>query len=430
MLAIAGIVTVATSRTIDRLEAAVTTLNDASSNFDDAIQTLRSQIYVSSLLLRDSFLDGSSVRDGDYFKRIEAYHRQSVAELGKLVRTAPQRHVDMVRSLSEEVRAYWTSVLPVVRGQLTGELGFEYIRTEILPRRQAVVTLAEELSDLQAADTRATHREMLQTIAGFRSRITQIRGLAIVLVAVIALLCVWRVYRLQRIAEIESGRRALAEEQLRALAQKLVHAHEEERRSLSRELHDHLGQMVTAIRFRLGNLEAENPAPSPTFRSNVAECRTLLEGTIDAIRQIAMGLRPAMLDDLGMIPAIEWYVREFSRRFDLPVSLTVEGANDVPEPHRTYVYRIVQEALTNCARHARATHVDVEIRQEKEQISVRVRDNGIGLDTAAGRRAGFGLTGMQERAHELRGGFEIYSPPSGGTAVEVTLPITAGAVHA
>ena len=431
MLALGGIVTVATSRTIDRLERSVAALNETAATMDQAIQAVRSQIYVSSLLLRDSILDQSSARQPEYTRRIHEYHRVSLSKVEAVLRLSPPTaRRPVIESLAREVHAYWDSALPIFSEAQDKAVGYEYIRTKILPRRQAVITLAEELSDLQATETRAAHREMSVTIAAFRARITQIRGLAAGLVALVALLCTWRVYRLQKIAEAEKHRRKVAEQQLRSHAHDLVKAHEDERRSLSRELHDHIGQMVTAIRFRLGNVEAETPTPTASFRQNVAECRSLLEETIDAIRQIAMGLRPAMLDDLGMTSAIEWYIREFSRRFDLPASLTADSIPELPEPHRTYIYRIVQEALTNCARHSKATAVEVEIRQMLERITVRVRDNGVGIGKGEMRRAGIGLTGIEERVRELKGTISIYSPQEGGTVVEVLLPIPAGVTHA
>jgi signal transduction histidine kinase len=154
----------------------------------------------------------------------------------------------------------------------------------------------------------------------------------------------------------------------------------------------------------------------------VAECRQLVDAMVRTVRDLALGLRPSMLDDFGLQPALEWHVRDFGRRYGVPVELVVRGAFDeLPETHRTCIYRAVQEALTNCVRHARATRIDVTIAEEPDGLAVSVRDNGVGFEP--GRRiGGLGLRGIEERVRELHGAITIKSAAGAGTTLTIRLP--------
>jgi signal transduction histidine kinase len=142
------------------------------------------------------------------------------------------------------------------------------------------------------------------------------------------------------------------------------------------------------------------------------------------VRDLAMGLRPSMLDDLGLGPAIEWQAREFSRRSGVPstVELTGEINGDLSESERTSLFRIVQEALTNITKHAKATEVRIRLSANHEGILLLVTDNGRGVPAPDSQRRGLGLLGMEERAKELGGRFSLSSSPGEGTTIEVWLP--------
>jgi signal transduction histidine kinase len=145
------------------------------------------------------------------------------------------------------------------------------------------------------------------------------------------------------------------------------------------------------------------------------------------VRDIAMGLRPSMLDDFGLKPALEWLARDVARRCDLPIDLTVDGELEpLPDTHRTCIYRVVQEALTNCVRHAQAARVTVTVIGRPTSLELRVEDDGVGFEPAA-RRTGLGLLGLDERVRELRGELLIDSRPGRGTRLGVTMPVPAAA---
>jgi signal transduction histidine kinase len=241
------------------------------------------------------------------------------------------------------------------------------------------------------------------------------------------------VIRLRILERRSEDQRAVArdaEEQMRKLSQQIVATQEEERKHLSRELHDHVGQVLTALRMELGRIDrlrvaADRPRHLSDGRiaEAVAECRMLVDNMVRTVRDLALGLRPSMLDDFGLQPALEWQVRDFERRYGVPVELTVEGDFDrVPDQHRTCVYRVVQEALTNCIRHARASTVTVKVKGQADSLTVSVTDDGVGMG-AAQERSGFGLRGIEERARELHGRFVIQTAPDTGTTLTIELPI-------
>jgi signal transduction histidine kinase len=157
----------------------------------------------------------------------------------------------------------------------------------------------------------------------------------------------------------------------------------------------------------------------------VAECRQLVDSLVRTVRDLSLGLRPSMLDDFGLQAALEWLARDVARRHGGSVAVTVSGSLDgVPEHHRTCVYRIVQEALTNCTRHARANRVEVHVTRRWDSLEVLVADDGVGLEPSRARD-GLGLRGIEERAKELNGTLKISSVAGGGTTLTVVLPLPA-----
>jgi PAS domain S-box-containing protein len=212
-------------------------------------------------------------------------------------------------------------------------------------------------------------------------------------------------------------------EELRRLSANVVEAREEERRRIARELHDELGQRLTALKLELSAMQPT--ADQPCDSTRIAGMLEMIDDTVAAVRRISADLRPMMLDDLGLNAAIEWLARDAARRLDLEVTVRL-GEEDAPvAPGAAIaVYRMVQEALTNVARHARATDVAIEMRQEGGELVLSVRDNGIGFpDTQVHPEGRYGLLGIRERAYMLGGRLEVDNPPGGGGRLTVRLPL-------
>lgn len=232
------------------------------------------------------------------------------------------------------------------------------------------------------------------------------------------------------ITDITEQARAHAEAQrtageLRRLAEALVGAREDEQRRIARELHDELGQWLTALKMELAGLVA--PVPSATQQAQVARLGEMVDEVIHAMRRIATDLRPAMLDDLGLNAAIEALARESARRMGVKITLQLGDADPpVGERATTALYRMAQEALTNIARHARASAVQIELGQAPGQVTLRVSDNGVGFAARSPQREdALGLVGMRERASALGGDMTIGDLPGGGAFVMVRLPADA-----
>ena len=228
------------------------------------------------------------------------------------------------------------------------------------------------------------------------------------------------------ITEERRARAALerSREQLRRLAARSRDVREQERTAVAREIHDELGQALTSLRMDLGWLHAETSADRLDVADRLRAMTALVDATVHTVRRIASSLRPAMLDDLGLVAAMEWQVREFEQRSGLRCE-TVFPTTDVPiAPDRaTAVFRIFQEALTNVARHADATQVRVRLAVNDGGVALEVSDGGKGIsDDALLRVDALGLIGMRERAETLGGVWRIRGAPGAGTTVTLTLP--------
>lgn len=225
--------------------------------------------------------------------------------------------------------------------------------------------------------------------------------------------------------EIARGVRERAE-----LARAAQEALEEERRRVARELHDELGQGLTAIKMDLLEARALLGPEDVELMKRCDIIRGLVDDTVAATRRIASDLRPLMLDDLGLGAAVDWLLQGFAKRTGVAVSVRVEDAvAEIGEPAASAVFRIIQESVTNIARHAGAAHVDVRVVQDDGFVSLRVQDDGRGIDAAdQEKRGSFGLRGIRERARLLGGSASIERGPEGGTIVTARIPLEIAAI--
>jgi len=232
----------------------------------------------------------------------------------------------------------------------------------------------------------------------------------------------------------ERTRRELAQarEDLRELAVASRTAREQENSRISRELHDELGQNLTSLKMDLAWLEANCPPGRDGFLKTLAAMRSVLDSTVAATRRISADLRPLMLDDLGLLAALEWLAEETSRRHGFAVDLAVDEASEhLAEPLASQVYRIVQEGLTNAGRHAAAQHVRVVLRTIGREVHLDVQDDGRGVAPGDLQKKGsLGLVGIRERVYILAGSVEIRGESGHGTAIQVRLPIPEAAADA
>ena len=212
---------------------------------------------------------------------------------------------------------------------------------------------------------------------------------------------------------------------LRAWAVSLVDAREEERLRVARGMHDELGQLLTALKIELAGLAREATGPGPAQR--ISSMKALIDETIVAVRRISDDLRPLMLDDLGLNAAVESLARTAAERMGIEVTVRHDELDPPVDPAMaTALYRMVQEALTNVARHAHATDVSIDLRVQGGQVVLTVEDNGIGLPSDALRRQGsWGLRGLRERVTQFGGQLALENTPGSGARLKVQLPVDA-----
>jgi len=297
----------------------------------------------------------------------------------------------------------------------------QVVSEELIPRRQQFVTIAQQIELLNDNETLAAQQASFSEFGRLQDRLTRLllialtSGLALAIGSAIYILRLERQERL-RYAELEHNR-----EELQQLSARLVDAQETERRSLSRELHDEVGQALGLLLMDVGRLSNQLTGDAKG-QEMVQRIKTVAERTVQTVRNMALLLRPSMLDDLGLVSALEWYAREVSRSSNTEVEVKAENVSEtLPDSLMVCIYRVVQEAVNNARRHAHAKNVTVEVKQTDTVVQVQIRDDGSGFD---GKRIrGIGLLGMDERVKRLRGMLTIDSAPGAGTTIRAELPL-------
>jgi two-component system sensor histidine kinase UhpB len=208
----------------------------------------------------------------------------------------------------------------------------------------------------------------------------------------------------------------------------IIEAQENERRRISRELHDEIGQALYAIKLNLEMVDKDLPHTTPVIRGRLGEAKSLSSQTLTAMRQLSLDLRPTMLDDLGLIPTLRWYVQNFSKRLGIASNFETMGLEEKLSPQiETAFYRIVQESLNNIAKHAQADRVEISLVKRDSRIYASIQDNGKGFDLERilypeSPERGFGIVGIQERVSLLGGQMDIQTKPGFGTLISIEIP--------
>ncbi len=427
LLGLLGLIVVsilAVQRKADIAYAHLDNLNAQYREIETRLRRVRTDLHLSGILARDYLLDTATPAD-EYRSRLVAYRTESdqmIKELEPLLRPGDPTRFDKLR---HELNEYWRSYAPLFDGTTVVVDRYGFLRRVIVPRRDAVMTISAEIEELNNRNLHAQQLAAAERQRELHQYLTSTLAASLALGLAVAIIAVIRIRVLEGRSEQQHGRTQQAEQELRRLSNQLVRTQEEERKNLSRELHDELGQGLTALRMEIGRSERAQAIGSPAFTATMLESKALVDRMMQMVRDLAMGLRPSMLDDLGLEPALAWQAREFSRRYNVPVDLAVDGDLErLPDPQRTCVYRVVQEALTNCAKHSAATEIQVQVVRGRTRLDVSVRDNGVGMSSTTGH-SGLGLTGIKERVKDINGSTSIQTKPGEGTVVHITLPVPA-----
>jgi len=405
-------------RRADAIYRDMQTAQDSYSQLETLRRSMVFDMYLADILVRDYLLDPSPQNAPGHRQQLMVIRDSLQARLDQFSDRTPKNNGSRLARLQAEVESYWDSLDQIFdwTAKERADRSWIFLTRKVLPHRDAVVSLAREIANLNTENLDRERQRLQSSQQALHTFLLQTMSIALLIGISVAMLTTYRVRVLER--RIEQ-----TQNNLRRLSQRLVQAQEVERTELSRELHDEVGQMMTALGIQLGNLEALRSSDTDTFRSRLEDVKQLNADAMRALRDLAMGLRPSMLDDLGLPAALEWQGREFSRHTGVPATVDVIGElDDLSDAQRTCIYRVVQEALTNCARHASAKAVAVSVRAEEESIVVVVQDDGIGFKSSASTRGGIGLLGIKERVQALDGKMSISSAPRKGTTVQVQIP--------
>jgi signal transduction histidine kinase len=395
------------------------------------LNDIRSDVYVSGTYVRDYLLEPETERAEGYRTSLEKVRMQMVSALDSYGHQIAPEELQHYTALKTELARYWDILAPIFKWNSTERrrLGYAFLRDEVFPRRQNMLAIADRIANINEQQLNAANDLVVGLLLAFQTRV------ALTLIAALALGLGMAAFSMRKILKLEEQAHAQYEEvaearsKLKDLSARLVQAQETERRALSRELHDEVGQSLSAVLIELRNLSTGLGIRSEDqSRTQVEIIKGLVESTVRVVRNMALLLRPSMLDDLGLVPALRWQAREVSKRTSMDVSVAAERiSDDLPDEYKTCIYRVVQEALHNSSRHSHASAVRIRVHQEPSRLTLSIQDDGQGFDVT--QMKGLGLLGIEERVAQLGGICHVHSEPGAGTVLTVELPFNGSEEH-
>lgn len=395
---------------------------------DDALTGLRRSMWMAASATRDYLVSPTPDTLRTFSQDLETLQATENRLLGELEAVPkPPEGIAQLRAMLDE---YWSVLreVPASIGGMTPADRYAFIQQKVVPRRNAV---GEAMRQLTRLSTRSLENDE-QEFASTRSQNTRRLLLTLALSLVCALGVTFYSIRyseqlerrnLQHFSDVERARL-----ELQQLTARLMQVQEEERTRLARELHDEVGQTAAALRMELSRTAALSEQQLPRIRERISAAAEHSGRLLQTVRDICVLLRPTILDDLGLAPALQWQTEDFTRRTGVPCDFTVSGvSDDLPESVRTCAYRVLQEALHNCEKHSGCTQVVVTARQSGGWLELVIADDGCGMHleangmpAAPGR---FGILGMRERAASSGGSLQLESRTDGGATVRLRVPI-------
>ena len=389
------------------------------------LERIRGDVYVSGTYVRDYLLEAEPGKaEGHRYSLLET-RRDMDAALAQYRAMLTPREAVPFQVLTEELAAYWGILEPVFQWSPDERrrAGFPFLRDEVSPRRNAMIGIADQIRSINESQASAGRAEVEATFARYRQRLTVTIGLTIGLGLLLAAFTMRKILGLETETAVHFREISRAQAELKQLSARLVEAQENERRSISRELHDEIGQSLTGVLVEMANLSTLiRNAERDVVAAKAGEIKRLVENSISVVRNMALLLRPSMLDDLGLAPALLWQAREVSKRSGVSVKVTAEEVpEELPEEHKTCIYRVVQEALHNAVQHSGARNVRVSVRPDDGRLLLTISDDGKGFNPRAEK--GMGLLGMEERVSHLGGTFAVESSEGRGVSIHISLPV-------
>ena len=412
-------------RSLMQIEQNVTSVHESYVRGEQTLSKVRTNVLLGSIYLRDALIDGAAANREWYRTELGRLRTEVDELLGSYVPdvSSPDDHEHWAR-LQASLADYWASRdLAFTAPEETAAL----LRNRVVPKRDTVLQILDQLSALQRVANDRRQAEISLLYQEVRTRLLTMGGITLLVALLVAVTASRHVSGLQR--EIERQRRIERDnrEDLERLSARLVDVQEQERRTLARELHDEVGQALTAVKMDIGI--ALRTEVEPRVRTALEEARDLSENALRSVRDMSQLLHPSALDDFGLPATLTTYLRTFSHRSGIRAQLAETLETRLAPEIEVAVYRIVQEALSNVARHSGATACTVSLNSGRGVLRLVIEDNGRGIGPTASRTSGrgLGLIGMRERAQALGGTFTIRERDGGGTIVAITLPLDTAA---
>ena len=382
--------------------------------------SLRRVLYMGGIAIRDHLLDPNPDRDALKVRLVELKQmgEKCISELH-----ARETAGDLVHKLADRHTDFWAAIDTAVSSDWSSTEQYAFLRSEIIPRREQAGVLMNDIEKTTQSWMADREREFRANRAASTQQLVILLTLCLIVGVAVAHVATRYAEHLEREAAARYTEMSKAKQQLERLSLRLMEVQEEERTRLSRELHDDVVQDLAVLKMEI----AQAQAAAPAAKEPLARARRLAETTVQALRNISLLLRPSLLDDLGLGPALQWQAEEVRRRTGMQcIFEEVNLHDDLPEAIKTAVYRVTQEALRNCEKHSGAKTVRVRVVQLADRLEVTVRDDGRGFPHDFARSPSqLGLLGMRERATALGGTLRIENAPGGGAQVSLSLPLMA-----
>jgi len=412
-------------RALHKIQAANEEISGEFLQRTQILEKIRGNVYLSGSYIRDFLLEPKrekTEQDRISFQQAQASAEAALREYQALART---EETPPLNSLRVEWNDYRSLIAPALAWSLAERrrAGYAFLRDEVFARRTSILTLVDQISAIANSRLGAEELRVSASYVQYRNRLTTTIALSIALGLLLAAFSIRQIVILEKETAARYTEISNAREALRDLSARLLAAQEEERRAIARELHDEVGQSLTGVLVEMANLSnlIRNRKPE-VLEPKATEIKKLVEDSIVVVRNMALLLRPPMLDDLGLLPALQWQARETTRRSGIRVRIAADGIpENLREDLKTCIYRIVQESLHNVVQHAEANTVRVSIHLEDGRIYLSIQDDGKGFP-AKGER-GMGLLGIEERVSHLGGTFAVESEPGAGAMLRVVLPV-------
>lgn len=416
---------------MSQLEAETSAINRRFTRAQQRLSSVRTQILLGSLGVRDALLEPAPdalLSQRDQFDKASRLVREAMAGYEPVVDSADAR--DRLERLRREIADYERSMQDALN---TDDREWPLraraaLREHVVPRRQTVIDVADQV---QALNSAALMQQRSQTAALYRDaeRNAWVRlGGALAVSLAIGLVAALYARRLETRVKQQRLRDWQLTRDLHRLSGRLATAQEDERRAIARDLHDEVGQSLTALKVELSLAQRADDLPAPVA-ARLDQARQITDGALDAVRNLSHLLHPPLLDDLGLGPAMASWLQGFATRHGIDADLVQDQPRTrLPPEVETALYRIVQEALTNVAKHARARTCHVRIAGDRDSLRVTIEDDGIGFtpeQLPLDPHAGLGLISIRERVAQLGGSLRIDSAPGQGARLLIELPMPA-----